>query len=200
MDVTSPSRFDLLDRIRLGFGALIVQSYTEVNKKCGTEWEASRIVNDVGLGVRIYSIIKVGTKKMDLKARVLGATGAGVIGRHYKIQSSDVTFSGTPDHWYNYNTAVPFATQPESTLWPSSQVTFVTPVANLAVAANQIFADIHAVTNAQNQGAGIIPAPFGGNHILNPGDIILLEIESLDAAQKVTARLDMYEGELDFIV
>ena len=45
-----------------------------------------------------------------------------------------------------------------------------------------------------------IPEPFGGNHILKPGDIILLEIESYDADQTVTARLEMYEGELDFTV
>ena len=68
----------------------------------------------------------------------------------------------------------------------------------MAVEANKLHADIFAITNVQNQGKGFTPTPFGGNHILNPNDVVLLEIESFDATQTATAKIDIYEGELDF--
>lgn len=186
---------DYIVKMSGGVSAFIVQFYNEVNKKRGLEWEVSRSVPLASVGDKVYSIIEVGTKNVDLKSRILGATGGGVIGRAYKISASDVTL-GTPDKWYNYNSSI--STQPESKIYPGNEITFITPVVNLAVEANKIHADVFAITNIQNQGKGFTPTPFGGNHILNPNDVILLEIESFDSSQTATAKVDIYEGELDF--
>lgn len=181
-----------------GIAAGISQGYEEVNKKRGVQWEASRSVAAVSIGDKFYSVIKTGNLDVDLKARTLGATGGGVIGRFYKILDTDVTL-GTPDKWYNYNDSIDISTtQPEAELYPGSQITFLTPVANLAVESNKIHADIFAITNVQNQGKGVAFQSFGGNHILAKNSVYLLELESFDASQTITAKLDIYEGGLDF--
>lgn len=187
---------NLIGRIRRGIGAWIIQGYEEVNKKRGVQWEASRSISLGTVGQKAYSVLQVGALPVDLKERVLGATGGGVIGRAYRIQSSDVTFSGNPDKWYNYHSRI--LTQPLTKIYPESSITFNTPVVNLAVPANKMHADIFAITNVQNQGKGFPQRGFGGNHILDPGTYVLLEIESFDATQTAAAKLDIYEGGLDF--
>lgn len=193
---TSISRF--LSKISQGVAAFIIQAYDEVNKKRGLQWEISRILTSASLGEKFYSVLRVGDLDVDLKARVLGASGGGVIGRAYLISASDVTL-GSPNRWYNYNSRVDSASsQPKSEIFEDSEITFVTPVVSLAVEANKIHADIYAITNTQNQGKGVVSQSFGGNHILKPDDHILLELESYDSSQDITARIDIYEGGLDF--
>ena len=187
--------FDYISNMGNGENAFIIQFYNEVNKKRGLEWEASRSINFSSKGDKVYSVISVGAQYVDLKSRILGATGGGVIGRAYRISASDVTL-GTPDKWYNYNSAI--NGQPLAGLYAGSEITFLTPVADLAVEANKLHADIFAITNVQNQGKGFTPTTFGGNHILNPNDVVLLEIESFDSTQTATAKIDIYEGGLDF--
>jgi len=187
--------FDYISNMGNGENAFIIQLYNEVNKKRGLEWEASRSINFSSKGDKVYSVIAVGAKYVDLKSRILGATGGGVIGRAYRISASDVTL-GSPDKWYNYNSAV--LGQPLAGLYADSEITFLTPVVDLAVEANKLHADIFAITNVQNQGKGFTPTTFGGNHILNPNDVVLLEIESFDSTQTATAKIDIYEGGLDF--
>lgn len=182
-------------KIARGVFGIIIQFYDEVNKKRGLQWEASRSVSVVSAGDKIYSVIHIGSKDVDLKARVIGATGGGAIGRAYKIQDSDVTLS-SPVKWYNYNSKI--TGQPETTLHDENGIVFNTPVVNLAIETNKIHADIFAITNIQNQGKGVTLQAFGGNHILAPDDYILLELESYDASQDITAKLDIYEGGLDF--
>ena len=187
--------FDYIGGMGNGENAFIIQFYNEVNKKRGLEWEASRSIPFTSVGDKVYSVIAVGAEYVDLKSRILGATGGGVIGRAYRISATDVAL-GTPDKWYNYNSAI--AGQPLTGLYPGSEITFLTPVVDLAVEANKLHADIFAITNVQNQGKGFTPTTFGGNHILNPNDVVLLEIESFDATQTATAKIDIYEGGLDF--
>lgn len=187
--------FDYISNMGNGENAFIIQFYNEVNKKRGLEWEASRSIDFASKGDKVYSVISVGAEYVDLKSRILGATGGGVIGRAYRISASDVTLS-TPDKWYNYNSSI--AGQPLTGLYAGSEITFITPVVNLAVEANKLHADIFAITNEQNQGKGFTPTTFGGNHILNPNDVVLLEIESVDSSQTATAKIDIYEGGLDF--
>ena len=98
------------------------------------------------------------------------------MGRAYKITAGDVML-GTPDKWYNYNSDI--TTQPLTKIYQGAEITFITPVANLAVEANKTHADIFAITNVQNQGKGFTPTAFGGNHILNPGDIFCLRLSHL---------------------
>lgn len=187
--------FDYIRNMGNGVNAFIIQFYNEVNKKRGLEWEASRSIDFTSKGDKVYSVISVGAQYVDLKSRILGATGGGVIGRAYRISASDVTL-GNPDKWYNYNSFV--TGQPLTGLYAGSEITFLTPVVDLAVEANKLHADIFAITNVQNQGKGFTPTTFGGNHILNPNDFVLLEIESFDATQTATAKIDIYEGGLDF--
>ena len=187
--------FDYISNMGNGENAFIIQFYNEVNKKRGLEWEASRSIPFASVGDKVYSVIAVGAEYVDLKSRILGATGGGVIGRAYRISASDITL-GTPDKWHNYNSAI--TGQPLTGLYADSEITFLTPVVDLAVEANKLHADIFAITNVQNQGKGFTPTTFGGNHILNPNDVVLLEVESFDATQTATAKIDIYEGELDF--
>jgi len=94
--------FDYISNMGNGENAFIIQFYNEVNKKRGLELEASRSIPFTSVGDKVYSVIAVGAEYVDLKSRILGATGGGVIGRAYRISASDVTL-GTPDRWYNYN-------------------------------------------------------------------------------------------------
>lgn len=188
----------MMVRVINGIRGWCVQSFGDMNKKKGIEWEASRSVALAAIGTKVYSLIVVGSSTVTLKSRILGATGAGLFGRAYIIQPSDVDLTlATPDPWYNFRTSY-FGTQPLVKLYPGTEITFVTPVVNLAVPANKIFADINAITNAQNQAAGVVPQNFASDHILEPGDYILLEIESFDAAQTGTAGVEISEGELDY--
>ena len=58
-------------------------------------------------------------------------------------------------------------------------------------------ADIFAEGNASNQSKGSVGASYGSGWIIEPNQEILLEIESLEAAQNISARLEMYNGLLD---
>ena len=171
-----------------GLRGFCVQTYDEMNKKRGLQWEASREINALA-STKYYSILKAGSVfPVDLKSRVIGATGAGVIGRAYTITSADYT-GGTADPVYNMRPGIGGA--------PGAQLitgmTLVTPVANLAKRG----ADLFLRVNAQGLIGGFTPSAFGSNRILEPNDQVLLEIESL-AAQYVTARVEFYEGPLDF--
>lgn len=185
-----------------GFRAQNVQSYDESNKKLGTQWEASRRIVAATLGGKYYSIIKVGsTYPIDLKSRVIGATGAGVIGRIFELQPSDITAYGTPDPWYNmrFDLANPAVNQPDTKLYVESAVTFAggKTGATLATLARKRGADLIGETNAQNQAKGFLPQATGSNRIIYQDKIALLELESLEAAQNISARLEIYEGGLD---
>ena len=58
-------------------------------------------------------------------------------------------------------------------------------------------ADIFAEGNASNQSKGSVGASYGSGWIIEPNQEILLEIESLEAAQNISARLELYNGLLD---
>lgn len=166
-----------------------VQSSDEMNKKRGCQWEASRGINVTVAGTKYYSILKAGpTLPIDLKSRVLGATGAGVIGRVYNITGADYT-GGTPDAVYNMRPSLGVVLQAQLL----TGFTLVTPVTSLTKRG----ADIFLRVNAQGHIGGFTPDEFGSNRIIEPNEQILLEIESL-AIQYVTARVEFYEGPLDY--
>jgi hypothetical protein len=171
-----------------GLRAMTVQPYDEANKKLGVQWEASRLVtiaNDAPAN-NVYSIIRTGSKPVDLKSRVLGYTGAGVVGRIYK---NPVYTGGAADPWYNMNGR--FAgTQPEAQLLVGFTLTSVGTKAG---------ADLFAIGPASQQGKGALPQPLGSNRIFDePNTAYLLEIASLDQQpQQVASRLEIYEGALD---
>lgn len=166
-----------------GFRAITTQSYDEANKKNGTQWEASRLLTLAGEAI-VYSIILTGSKPVDLKSRVLGYTGLGVVGRIFKAPTYT---GGTTDPWYNLNTEVSGQ--------PLAQLISAPTVSNNGT---QIGADIHGIGPASQIAKGSTPYHLGANRILTPNTAFLLEIQSLDTApQEVTARLEMYEGDMD---
>lgn len=171
-----------------GQRAITVQAYDEANKKLGVQWEASRILtiasNDPANNA--YSIIRTGSKPVDLKSRVLGYDGIGVIGRIYK----NPTFTGgAPDALFNMNPRF-LGSSPEADLLVGFTLTDK---------GTKCGADIYAVGPSSNQSRGATPREFGSNRILDePNTSYLLEIESRDtAAQVITARIELYEGGLD---
>lgn len=185
-DETVPSGLHV--QVAGGDRAWCNQSYDEMNKKRGKQWEASREIA-ASLNTKYYSILRAGaTYPIDLKSRVLGATGAGLIARVYTITASDYT-GGTPDPVYNMRPSIGTVFQGQLL----TGITLVTPVANLVKRG----ADIPVRVNDQGLVGGFSPSSFGSNRIIEPNERVLLEIESL-AAQTIMARLEFYEGPLDY--
>ena len=171
-----------------GLRAMTVQSYDEANKKRGVQWEASRLVTIASNAPanNVYSIIKTGSKPVDLKSRIFGYDGLGIVGRIFKTPTYT---GGTADPLFNMNPRY-LGTQPEVQI-----LTGFTLTNN----GTKCGADIYAVGPSTNQSRGTTPREFGSNRVLDePNTSYLLVIESLDtASQLVTARIELYEGGLD---
>lgn len=183
---TEPTALE--QQIAVGLRANCVQFYDEMNKKRGSQWEASREISGTS-GSKHYSILKAGSVyPVDLKSRVLSATGEGIIARVYNITSANYT-GGTQDAVYNM--------RPSMGVVLGAQLltgfTLTTPVANLTKRG----ADLSLRVNSQGAQGGFTPAEFGSNRFIEPNEQILLEIESL-GVQTIFARLEFYEGGLDF--
>ena len=171
-----------------GLRAMTTQTFDECNKKLGAQWEASRLISIASNNPanNAYSIIRTGTKPVDLKSRVLGYDELGVVGRIYK---APIYTGGTVDPWYNLNPRYS-GTQPEAQLLVGFTITNK---------GTQCGADIVGIGPNSTQSRGSTPIEFGSNRILDePNTAYLLEIESRHTgAQNVWARLEMYEGGLD---
>lgn len=183
-----------------GFRAINIQTYDESNKKLGLQWEVSREIIGASSGQRIFSVLKVGVNNpIDLKARILGGTGEGVVGKIYWLTSDDILSFGTPSTWYNFRTDIARqGLQPESEIYAESEVTFVNgnTAVDYAIEGRKVGADAYRTTKNTNQSGGLSAAAVGGNRIIYPGEYILFEILS-KSAQDVTATIDIYEGGLD---
>ena len=171
-----------------GLRAMTTQTYDECNKKVGTQWEASRLISIASSDPanNAYSIIRTGSKPVDLKSRVLGYDELGVIGRIYK---APIYTGGTVDPWYNLNPRYN-GTQPEAQLLVGFTLTNK---------GTQCGADIVGIGPNSTQSRGSTPIQFGSNRILDePNTAYLLEIQSRHTgSQNIWARLEMYEGGLD---
>lgn len=176
------------DGAYVGLRALVTQPYDETNKKLGAQWEASRLVTiaDNLPASNAYSIILTGSKPVDLKARSLGYTGLGVIGRIYEAPTYT---GGTLDPWFNMNTQY-IGTQPEAQLLVGFTLT---------ESGTKCGADIIAVGPTSQQSRGSVVHDYARNRILpKPNTAYLLELASIDpASQQIAARLEIYEGGLD---
>lgn len=175
-------------RVIHGDRALCMQPYDEINKKRGTQWEAARLLtiasNDPANNA--YSVILTGDKPVDLKSRVLGHTGIGVVGRIYK---NPTYTGGTMDPFYNMLSSMSGAA-PEAQLLVGITLTDT---------GTEIGAPIFSIGPDSQQGKGHTPSEFGSNRILDElNTAYLLEIASIDPqSQQVTARIEIYEGGLD---
>lgn len=181
----TPTTDAMILKVMNGLRAFCTQSYDEANKKLGLQWEALRILT-MTQSVKVYSVIRTGNVPVDLKSRVLGYDGLGVVGRIYK----NPTFTGgTVDPLYNMNASL-------SNTSPETQLLSNVTVANVGV---QIGASIYGIGPSSQQSRGSTPQGLGSNRILNePNTDYLLEIESRDSqSQTVMARIELYEGLLD---
>lgn len=170
-----------------GFRAMITQPYDEVNKKTGTQWEAStRLQLAASTGVS-FTIFRTGSKQVDLKQRVLGFDGVGVVGRIYR----DPTYTGgTPAGFWNMRTS-------KALVQPECQI-FTGP--NVTIRGTEIAAPIYAFGPANQAAKGSVPIAYASNRIFDePNTTYLFVIETLDTAQAqyVSSRLELYEGGLD---
>lgn len=202
ISVTSTQSTTSPDGAYSGERAINIQFYDESNKKLGSQWEASRRVVGVANGQKIYSVVKIGsTYPVDMKSRSLGATGAGVIGRIYELYPEDISAYGTPDPWYNmrFDLGDPAIYKPDTELYIANEITFSggQTAADFATPERKRGADLLEETNDQNQGAGFTMKLAGSNRIFYQDKIALLEIESLDASQNISARLEIFEGYID---
>ena len=168
-----------------GNRAVNVQFYNESNKKLGSQWEASRRITGAALNQKFYSVIKTRTLPVDLKARFFTFTGAGLIARFY-VGFSPVTLP-TPDPVYSLRPGQPAFRDFDLYALTVAPTTLGTKWA----------ADIFAEGNVANQSKGSVGISYGSGWIIEPNQEILLELESLEAAQNISARLEMYNGLLD---
>lgn len=155
------------------------------NSYSGKLWEAQRVVSAMTLGQRAESILRVGAKPVMLKARVFGYTGDGLTVNLYR---SPVYTGGTPE-----TTIYNMSDSSEEVLLSSILVGAV-----LTSDGVQRATTMSLIGPASAQGAGSILSRFGGNRILQANTDYLLTFTSLSNAQTVTARLEFFEGVLDY--
>lgn len=86
-------------RVINGLRTAVTQPYDEINKKTGTQWESSTRVQLSGAPTGVlYTILKTGSKPVDLKQRVIGFDGLGAVGRIYR---GPTYTGGTPGGFWN---------------------------------------------------------------------------------------------------
>lgn len=175
----------ILLRIVNGLRANTVQFYDEINKKRGLQWEASRLVT-LAAGATSYSIIKTGAQTVDLKQRAFAFDGVGITASIYK---SPTYTGGTPGLPYNFRTGM---------IAPPLTQLIVEPT--VTSNGTKCGADIFAIGSVSNQSKGQNLTIFPGNRILEPNTTYLLTFTSRDtnASQDVAARIEFYEGGLDY--
>lgn len=174
----------MLLRVINGFRAVCTQSYDEMNKKRGVQWEASRLVS-LATGVTSTSLIKTGALPVELKSRSFGYDGLGLTASIFKAPT--VTANGTLVASFNFKTSV--TTQPLTQLFIGPTVT-----SN----GTKCGADIFAIGPASNQARGSSLRDFPGNRILEPNTTYLLTFTNTDTStQNISARLEFYEGNFD---
>lgn len=167
----------------LGRNAQCVQPYDEYNKKAGVQWEASRRVTAASAGQVFNAIMQTGDSTVDLKRREFAYTGAGLVASVY---TNPTYTGGTPATAYNMRPG-------------STNTSGVTLLVEPTVTNNgtQVGADIYAIGPNTNQTTGSTVVAYATNRILEPNTTYLLVITAEDA-QDIAARIEWYEGVLDF--
>lgn len=180
----------ILLRVVNGLRGLVTQSFDELQKKQGRQWEASRLVtiDSSAPANNQYTVLKTGSMPVDLKSRVFGYRGQGVAATVY--EGPEYTGGSTTGNvFYNLNAGMS-GVAPESTL-----LTGITLISK----GQQVAATVFGIGPPSNQGEGATPREYGSNRILQPNTDYLLEIASLDpTSQEVTARIEIFEGDLDW--
>ena len=97
-------------------------------------------------------------------------------------------------HLSLFQTRTCFSLRPDQPAFRDFDIYAVTAPASLGT---KWAADIFAEGNTSNQSKGSVGNSYGSGWIIEPNKEILLEIESLEAAQNISARLELYNGLLD---
>lgn len=175
----------VLLRIINGLRAETVQSYDEINKKRGMQWEASRVVTLAG-SASTTSIFKTGALPVDLKQRAFAFDGIGITASIFKAPTYT---GGTATSAFNFRT---------DTTTGLLTTLFIDPI--VTNNGTKCGADIYAIgpSSPTSRGMGLIIYP--GNRILEPNTTYLLTITNRDtnASQIVSSRIEFYEGAFDY--
>lgn len=166
-----------------GNRAINIQFYDESNKKLGSQFEASGLFENMADGELQRTLFVTGSKHIDLKRREFAFSGLGVTGRIYRDPVGAT--GGVPVDIFNMRDG--FGTS-EATI--TTGVTVTSP--GIAIGA-----PIYAIGPGSTVAKGSTIYGYATNRILNPNTTYLLEIESSDAAQNVSSRVEFYEGNLD---
>lgn len=154
------------------------------NTYSGKAWEAQRVLPPMAIGQRATSILKIGSLPVLLKARVFAYTGGGLTVNIYR---NPIYTGGELDPVYNMSGL-------STAVLESQLLVGFTLTADGDPAA----ATLSLIGPASAQGAGSVLSRFGSNRILAPNTSYLLTFTSLSNAQTVTARLEFFEGIMDY--
>lgn len=154
------------------------------NTYSGKAWEAQRVLPPMALGQRAVSILKTGSLPVLLKARVFAYTGDGLTVNIYR---NPVYTGGAPDPVYNMSSLS------DVVLESQLLVGFT-----LTGDGTQVAATMSLIGPASTVGGGSHLSRYGSNRILAPNTSYLLTFTSLSNAQTVTARLEFFEGIMDY--
>jgi hypothetical protein len=169
-----------------GSRAATTQSYSEVNKKAGAQWEASTRVQLAGGTGVLETVFITGSQPVDLKERIIGFDGVGAVGRIYR---GPTYTGGTAAQFSNMKTS-------KALEQPAAQLISGATVTDRGV---EIAAAIFPFGSASAQGRGDPPSAYASNRIFDePNTTYLFVIETLDSqTQFISSRLELYEGPLD---
>jgi hypothetical protein len=175
-----------------GLRAITIQPYDEMNKKRGLQFAASRMITGAVTSTGVmnsagvyYSIIRTGSKPIDLKSREFARTGAALVA---DIFENPVYTGGTPDPVYNANGIVSHDFEFDLLVG----ITLTDEGAKFA-------ATIYALGPDSNQSKGADDNLYGTNYILSPNTSYLLKFYSTDPLpQNIAVRIEGYEGDLDY--
>lgn len=155
------------------------------NTYSGYAWEAQRVLTGMALNQRATSIFKTGNLPVLLRARVFAYTGEGLTVDVYR---DPIYTGGTPEATiFNMNDMSPRVLQSQ-----------IIVGATITGDGTKAATTMSLVGPASAQGAGSTMSRFGSNRILRPNTSYLLSFISLSNAQTVTARLEFFEGIMDY--
>lgn len=155
------------------------------NTYSGYAWEAQRVLTGMALNQRATSIFKTGALPVMMKSRVFAYTGEGLTVDVYR---DPVYTGGTP----------------ETTIFNMNDISDTVLLSQILVGVTltgdgtRCASTMSLIGPTSAQGAGSVMSSFGGNRILRPNTSYLLTFISLSNAQTVTARLEFFEGVLDY--
>lgn len=184
---TKMSLADMFFKCINGNRAQCVQSYDEMNKKQGKQWESSRFI-DVPGSSNVDMIIVVGNKPVDLKQLCIGTTSPLLTVEIFKAP----TYSGTGTILPIYNMNTAYA--------PNTSLTKFYSGFTVSNTGTKIGADIVILGPASWSQEGVAPNQYASNRILEAGAKYLVRLNNSQTTNLCTCaiRTEFYEGDLDY--